>query len=439
MMHEALYRIIHAHYTEILAVLPVLLLLIGLYLAVRIDPYIKKKQRQIMLIICVLVFSLIAENELDYLLTTGQPMVIFRILVDIYGYSVRPVILLLFLYILSPQKDYRLCWGLIVINAGIHLTGLFTDICFTIDANNRFQGGWPVLRYSCLIASLILLALLLSETFRDYRASKRKETCIPVFAGALILFALFLDGCVHDTSQPVTFLTISIVISSVLYYIWLHFQFVRAHEKALAAEQRIQIMMTQIQPHFLYNTLATIRSLCLRSPETAAQTIEKFSRYLRQNLDTLDQPALIPFRQELELVKIYDEIEMLMFPYIHIRYDIEDDGFMLPTLTVQPLVENAIRHGVRAREVGQIDITVRNSEAGHTITIADNGLGFDPATLENADEKHIGIRNVRERLEKQCGGSLRVESRPGEGTLVTLFVPSPVGNGEKPMKEGSVQ
>ena len=430
-MHEAIYQFIHAHYTEILAVLPALLMLIGLYLAVRIDPYIQKQQRQIMLIICALVFSLIAQNELDYLLTAGRPMITFRILVDIYGYSIRPVILLLFLYIVSPQKDYRLCWILIGINAGIHLTGLFTDICFTIDANNRFQGGWPVLRYSCLNTSLILLTLLLTATFRDYRTSKRKETWIPVFAGFIILFVLPLDNSVHEILQPVTFLTISIVISSVMYYIWLHFQFVRAHEGAMAAEQRIQIMMTQIQPHFLYNTLATIRSLCLRSPETATQTIDKFSRYLRQNLDMLDQPGMIPFRQELEHVKIYTEIEMLMFPYIHIRYDVEDDCFMLPTLTVQPLVENSIRHGVRAREVGQIDITVRKDEAGHTITIADNGLGFDPATIDTLDEKHIGIRNVRERLEKQCGGSLNIESRKGEGTVATLFIPLTSGNGEK--------
>ena len=88
--------------------------------------------------------------------------------------------------------------------------------------------------------------------------------------------------------------------------------------------------------------------------------------------------------------------------------------------------------------MGQIDITVRKNEAGHTIIIADNGLGFDPVTIDTADEKHIGIRNVRERLEKQCGGSLRVESRPGEGTLVTLFVPITTGNGEKSMKEGAV-
>ena len=114
---------------------------------------------------------------------------------------------------------------------------------------------------------------------------------------------------------------------------------------------------------------------------------------------------------------------MLMFPYIHIRYDIDDDCFMVPPLTVQPLVENAIRHGMRAREVGQIDITVRRGEGGHTIVIADNGLGFDPASIDAAEGKHIGIRNVREWLERQCGGTLTVQSRQGEGTTVTVFVP----------------
>ena len=97
---------------------------------------------------------------------------------------------------------------------------------------------------------------------------------------------------------------------------------------------------------------------------------------------------------------------------------------MLPTLTVQPLVENAIRHGVRAREVGKIDITVRKVEGGHTVVIADNGLGFDPAAIDTAGGRHIGIRNVRERLERQCGGTLTLQSRPGEGTTVTIFVPA---------------
>jgi len=429
-MREVIYRFLHPHYLEVLAVLPPTLLMAGLFIAVGIDSYIQKRQKRIMLIICALVFSLIAQNLLDHLLTVGTPRIMFRRVVDIYGYSIRPVILLLMLSIVKPKKPGKAAWVLIGVNAAIHLTALFTDICFTIDGDNMFQGGWPLLKNSCLITSLILLGQLVYTTFRDYDPSKRKESWIPVFSVLILLLALLLDASVLDTPQPVSFLTISIVISSVLYYIWMHFQFVRAHENALAAEQRIQIMMTQIQPHFLYNTLATIRSLCLRSPETAAQTIDRFSRYLRQNLDTLNQSELIPFSQELEHVRIYTEIEMLMFPYIHFNYDIGDDCFMLPPLTVQPLVENAIRHGVRAREVGQIDITARRSESGHTIVIADNGLGFDPAAIDAAAGKHIGIRNVRERLEKQCGGTLVVESRPGAGTTVTIFIPAAERDGE---------
>ena len=427
-MNEILYRFIPTHYTEILAVLPMMMLLTGLFIAVGIDPYIQKKQRRIMLIVCVLILSLIVQNYLDYYLTIRQPAIAFRIITDIYGYSIRPAILLLYLYIISPQEPGRICWGLIGINAAIHMTALFTDICFTINADNMFQGGLPVLKDSCLISSLIFLVMLFYTTFRDRRLIRHKENWIPVFALFTILFALPLDYNVHDTLQPVSFLTISIVISSVMYYIWLHFQFVLEHEKALAAEQRIQIMMSQIQPHFLYNTLATIRSLCLRSPETAAETIDKFSRYLRQNLDTLDQTGLIPFRQELDHVRIYAEIEMLMFPYIHVRYDIEDDDFMLPMLTVQPLVENAIRHGVRARDVGEIDIMVRKNKDGHIITITDNGLGFDPETINSDGKKHIGIRNVSERLEKMCGGTLSIRSRQKEGTKVTLFIPYSSGN-----------
>ncbi len=138
-------------------------------------------------------------------------------------------------------------------------------------------------------------------------------------------------------------------------------------------------------------------------------------------------------------MKIYTEIERLMFPYIHIQYDVEDDCFMLPTLTVQPLVENAIRHGVRAREEGLIGIAVRRDEGGHIITITDNGLGFDPAIIDTEGGKHIGIRNVRERLEKQCGGWLKIESRPGEGTTVTLFISGALGNDENTRQEGAAR
>ncbi len=197
-MKEALYQFIHGHYTEMLAVLPMALLLVGLLIAVGIDAYLQKRKKQIMLMICVLVFSLNMQNLVDHLLTVGKPAIMLRRAVDIYGYSIRPLILLLFLHIVSPKKPGRALWILIVVNAAIHLTALFTDICFTINGDNKFQGGWPVLKNSCLI----LLGLLVFSTFRDYHPSKRKESWIPIFSVFILLLALVLDGSVAETPQP---------------------------------------------------------------------------------------------------------------------------------------------------------------------------------------------------------------------------------------------
>ena len=167
--------------------------------------------------------------------------------------------------------------------------------------------------------------------------------------------------------QPVAFLTIAIVVGSVFYYIWLHLQFVREHENDLMASQRIQIMMTQIQPHFLFNALNTIRALYAKDPPLADKTLEDFSTYLRQNLESLS----------LDHTRLYAEIEVLRFPNIHVEYRTWDQDFQIPALTIQPLVENAIRHGVRNRKDGLVTVTTVCESGCHRITVQDNGVGFD--------------------------------------------------------------
>jgi LytS/YehU family sensor histidine kinase len=148
-----------------------------------------------------------------------------------------------------------------------------------------------------------------------------------------------------------------------------------------------------------------------------------FGTYLRQNLDSLDQPNLIPFRKELEHTQVYAEIEQIRFPSIRLEYDIADDDFSVPPLTVQPLVENAIRHGVRVRAQGLVEIATASDEKNHFITIRDNGKGFDPQADADPQQSHIGINNVRERIESMCGGSLHIDSQPDAGTTVTIRIP----------------
>ena len=404
---------------------PVCFLLIGLTVTVVLDPYISKKHRVIMFIIIALSLTLVAQNIVENALAAGPLRWFWRTTASVYGYTVRPVILILFLYIICPDEKHLGCWALALANFLIHITAYFSHICFWISSQNHYHGG--LLSKTCLYISLLLLAYLLYRSVRNYFFSAKSEKrgiLIHVFVVLMILAAVFMDGKVGGEDQPVTFLTCAIVICSVFYYIWLHLRFVQMHEEDLKARQRIKIMMSQIRPHFLYNTLSSIQALCLADPEKAFEVTERFGTYLRQNIDSLDQPELIPFPKELEHTRVYSEIEMIRFPSIRIEYDTEDVDFLLPALTVQPIVENAIRHGVRGKAEGVVRISTRKINGFHEIGITDNGCGFDTEAAEKAEGSHIGIRSVRERLAGMCGGTMTVESRIGAGTRVTIRIPA---------------
>lgn len=411
-------------YLEILSVIPAIAILLALFLAVRIDSYLNPSQKKILYLIIVLVFSLIIQNYMDYYLSLQAELSPFRVTTSIVGYAVRPVIIVLFLLIVKPGGRYLPAWILAGANAAVYMTAYFSPIAFWFF-NNSFLPG--PLNDTCTVVSAVLLIWLLILTIREFKPRQRKESWIPVLAIVFIVGSILLDRYVIFDDQPVSFLTIGISISCVFFYIWLHLQFVREHEQALLAEQRIRIMMTQIQPHFLFNTLSIIRSLCAKDPSTAIGTIEKFSRYLRQNLESLNQTKLIPLKKELEHTRIYTDIEQQRFPNTHVNYVVEDEDFRLPALTIQPLVENAIRHGVRGRDDGIVDITVRREENAHVIIIADNGVGFDVNKPGDDKEQHIGMENVKARIGQMCGGTMTVESCVGEGTTVTLRIP--VGEG----------
>lgn len=193
--------------------------------------------------------------------------------------------------------------------------------------------------------------------------------------------------------------------------------------RAQLQEKRISIMISQIQPHFIYNTLGTIQYLCRENAEQAAALVQNFSLYLRGNFSELDNTNPIRFRQELEHVRYYTEIEKVRFPDMTVLYDIQTEDFMLPALSVQPLVENAVKHGIMKLESGgTITITAYETDTAYCVQVKDDGVGFDVSTLQDT-KKHIGIRNVRERLQTMCGGNLQIESIPGQGTSALIQIP----------------
>jgi len=190
-------------------------------------------------------------------------------------------------------------------------------------------------------------------------------------------------------------------------------------------EQQIQILSDQMRPHFIYNTLNTIYVLCDRDVEAAKQTIHDFSQYLRLKIDSMGRNT-IPFSQELDRVKYYLSIEEQRFQdMLCIEYDAAKTDFKVPPLCVQPLVENAIRHGILPKNApGTVKISTKETDNEWLVIVADDGVGFDPATLSDRNERqHLGIENVKARLLLMSNGSLDLKSKPGSGTTATIHLP----------------
>lgn len=189
-------------------------------------------------------------------------------------------------------------------------------------------------------------------------------------------------------------------------------------------EQRFANMYSQIQPHFLYNSLTSIMNLPGTSPETR-EAIAEFGKYLRGNLESLSRKHPIQVRMEMSHVETYIGLEKMRFKEkLNVEIDMQDVAFFVPALSVQMMVENAIRHGVTMREEGgTVRITSRFIDNVHTIVIEDNGVGFDVDAEPDDDFPHCGIPNTRRCLE-ESGGTLTITSRPGIGTKVIIRIPA---------------
>ncbi len=196
-----------------------------------------------------------------------------------------------------------------------------------------------------------------------------------------------------------------------------------AEKEARLAQSRIAILLSQVQPHFIYNALTSICGLCDENPKEAQKVTAEFADYLRHNLESLNKNVTVPFAEELQHTKIYLDIEKKRFEdRLNLVYDIAVSDFLLPALTVQPLVENAVKHGVR-KSGGTIALSTKEENNYFEISIYDNGVGFDANKRKSDTKLHIGIENVRDRLWAMCKGTLTIESKVGVGTTTCIQIP----------------
>ena len=386
-----------------------------------LDRFVDKKRKIIYMVLVVLVITLIMQNYTEYYLIEYVVNIRARTFASVYGYSVRPVIIALFIYLTSPSKKHFAVNALTTINILIYSTAFYSTIAIGFSADNHFIMG--PLRYSCLAISAILLFYHVIVVIIGLKNEKKKNILVPLILTGLVVIGILLDAYAYfGITQKTDYITIMITIVTIFYYVWIHIQFVYKHETDLLAQQKIQLALSQIKPHFIYNTLNAIQDID-GMPEEAQNAIVDFSKYLRENLDFLTDDNLIPFSKEMEHVKKYVNLEKLRFQdKINVIFDVEETEFLIPSLSLQMIVENAIKHGITKKyEGGTVKITSYKKDNKIFIIVEDDGVGFDVNKV--IGNTHLGFKNSRERLRHFVDGDLVIESEINKGTKVTIIIP----------------
>lgn len=193
-------------------------------------------------------------------------------------------------------------------------------------------------------------------------------------------------------------------------------------QKEELAREKTRVAVMQMRPHFIYNTLMSIYYLCQEDSEKAQRVILDFSSYLQNNFTAIAREDTVPFHDELEHTRAYLAVEKARFEdKLYVEFDTPVTVLRLPPLTLQPIVENAVKHGI-SPDLDPLYLTVTTESTGNAVrlTVEDTGPGFAPS---EDNERHITLNNIRQRLKAMCGGTMTIAPREQGGTKVTVFVP----------------
>lgn len=311
----------------------------------------------------------------------------------------------------------------------IDVASSFTGWTFYIDKAGLYNEG--KLFWLQSVISLLYLFIpaghSVFKAFREPLREKRKEYftySIYILVPSALLY--FVD--VYST-VPLFALSIFMIIQILFMTLYIDQEMALAQKEREQTETSTAVMLSQLQPHFLFNALMAIQDKCHGKAPEAEEMVVEFAEYLRGNLDSLRRREPVPFRQELGHTKNYLALENKRFPgKIGVEYYIESEEFLIPSLTLQPVVENAVRYGITQREEGgTVKIYSRDTGSAYQVVVEDDGVGFDINATKPDGRTHIGIDSIRRRLSEMCGGSLEAESTPNVGTKVTITIPKQGG------------
>lgn len=278
---------------------------------------------------------------------------------------------------------------------------------------------------SIIVGAVLVIGVTIIGSIKKHKEHGGKNQMWILAVGLLGDLLLYY---MNDTSSGLI-----MILSAILIYILLEafcFLSVYFEQKQMIKEKenqlnhsRLVILMSQIRSHFVFNILNAISGMCKYDPEKADETIVRFSRYLRNNIDMMEEDKMIPFDMELQRLEDYILLEQVRFgERLEFVTDIEVTDFMIPSLIIQPVIENSIKHGITKRKSGGAILLSTWKENGNIIiSIDDDGVGFDIKELEKSTS--VGLKNIRYRLKYLLDGTLTIRSEINKGTKVIISFP----------------
>lgn len=306
----------------------------------------------------------------------------------------------------------------------------FTGFYYTFDETNHYVRGKGLVISFAL--GYVVMLYCASRTIR-YRKNLSRQTFWALMSYIIILVvASVLQALFYGLSLMNMGLAFSILIMLAVH----ESEYVRRirtqslqlveQEKHLA-EVRTRNILSTIQPHFIFNSLAMISALIRVDPDQSEEAIISLSGFMRNSIDTLNSSEMISIHKELETVTNYMDVMQKRFgDELKMEVEIpEGCDFLIPPFTLQPLVENSIKHGIRKKEElsGTVEIIINKDSENYIIYVKDDGAGSDEIKPQDDGHQHVGLGVVAERLDEMCNGTFRIESAVGKGCCCTITIP----------------
>lgn len=366
------------------------------------------------------------ETHIGYYMVRWSNFLVF-ILFFVYGFLAADYLIYCLtesekkIHFLARPVWYRVLLVMSIVGIGMFVSNIFVPWLYDFDATNHYYrlSGFIVTQ----ILGIIIAFICLGAVFRKAKQLSDEDTIACVCLGTMPILSFIIAIFYYGVSLTYIAIIAAVMVSFATYVI--NKAKVSDQRKYELRERETALMMSQVSPHFVYNSLAAIRSQVLDDPEAAYDTIGEFASFLRSNLNAKRLEEKVTLKNEIETTWVYINLEKLRLgDNLQVDTEIEDENILLPAMTLQPMIENAIRHGIKPKGKGHITISEEKENGFYVIRIKDDGIGFDTTNVNFDGKEHIGMHSVTERIKYMCHGNVEYKSTVDLGTEIKIYIPT---------------